>query len=174
MGRGLNGTIMTSRRSLAGTVLAPAGKAVVRELSKLEQRIFADYVVPLVKGDLVILKRNSALLIYYKEQLEKHGAAKYFIDIIDFVSQGIGLLEEVDELRSKVYSGDGLGQLYFKTSRVRLLAEFELYNALIGAPDMRQGERYDMAKIAVIKNLLNNVKAADLDYALIERVISST
>lgn len=173
MGRGLNGTIMTSRRSLAGAVLAPVGKAVIRELSKLEKRIFEDYVVPLVKGDLVILKRNGALLLYYKEQLEKHGAAQYFIDIIDFVSQGIGLLEEVDELRSKLYAGDGLGQLYFKTSRVRLLPEFELYNALIGAPNMRQGEWYDMAKIAVIKNLLNDVEAADLDYALLERVISA-
>ena len=174
MGRGLNGNMIVSRRSLAGTALVTATKAVVRDLSKLEKRIFEDYVVPLVKGDLVILKRNSALLLYYKDQLEKHGAAKYFIDIIDFVSQGIGLLEEVDELRSKVYAGDGLGQLYFKTSRVRLLPEYELYNALIGAPDMRQGERYDMSRVALIKSLLNQVDAADLDYSLIERVISST
>jgi len=150
------------------------GKAVVKELSKLEQRIFEDYVVPLVKGDLVLLKRNGALLLYYKEQLERHGAAKYFVDIIDFVSQGIGLLEEIEDLRSKVYSGDGLGQLYFKTSRVRLLPEFELYNALIGAPDMRKGERYDMTRVALIKNLLNDVDAAELDYSLVQRVISSS
>lgn len=173
MGRGLNGTMMLSRRSLAGTVQTQLTKSVVRELSKLERRIFEDYVVPLVKGDLVLLQRNSALLLYYKEQLQRHGAAKYFVDIIDFVSEGIGLLEEIKELRSKMYAGDGLGQLYFKTSRVRLLPEFELYNALIGAPDMRKGERYDMTRVALLKNLLNDVDAADLDYSLIRRVVSS-
>lgn len=131
-------------------------------------------MIPLVKGDLEVLQRNGALLFYYKEQLEKHGAAKYFLDIIDFVAQGIGLLEEIKELRSKAYAGDGLGQLYYQTSRVRLLPEYELYNALIGAPDMRQGERYDMARIAIIKNLLGSMDAADLDYNLLKRVVSAS
>lgn len=145
----------------------------MRELTRLEQRILSDYVIPLVKGDLELLQRNGALLLYYKGQLEKHGAAKYFIDIVDFVGQGIGLLEEIKELRGKAYAGDGLGQLYYQTARVRLLPEFELYNALVGAPDMRKGERYDMAKVAVIKDLLGSMDAADLDYAVLKRLIPS-
>jgi len=174
MGRTLSGARVARNRRLDGIVTRPCVRGGVKELSKLEQKILADYVIPLVKGDLELLQRNGALLFYYKEQLELQGASQYFVDIIDFVAKGIGLLEENKELRSKVYAGDGLGQLYFQTSRVRLLPEYELYNALIGAPKFKEGEKYNMAKIAVIKDLLGSMEAADLDYGVLRRLIASS
>ena len=176
MGRGLDGITRSRARRLDGTIqiLSNSSKTSVHILSKLERRIFDDFVVPLIQEDMDTLTKNEALLLYYREQLEKTSINKYFIDILDFVGKGIGLMGEIKGLRSKAYGGEGLGQLYFRTARVRLLPEYEIYNAVIGAPDIRKEESYSAESLEQIRGLLGSCDPGELDYAMLARVLNST
>ena len=174
MGRGLDGRTRPRARRLDGLVQTWSGRtSSSHTLSKLEQRIFDDFVVPLIQEDMDTLTKNEALLLYYREQLEKTSVDKYFIDILDFVGKGIGIMEEIKGLRSRAYGGDGLGQLYVRTARVRLLPEYEIYNAVVGAPDVRNDEEYSTERLERIRVLLRSVDPAELDYAMLSRVLGS-
>lgn len=172
MGRGLSGHKTHKCRRLDGVT---AGVAIKRslQLTKLEQRIFDDFVLPLVNEDIDTLRKNLALILYYKEQLEKTSDKSYFADLIEFVSKGFGLLEEVDGLQKRLGAGDGVGQLYVRTARVRLLPEYEIYNAVIGMPEVRKGERYDMEVVSKIKQLLTELNPNEVDYRMFERLLTN-
>jgi hypothetical protein len=174
MGRGLDGRTRPRARRLDGLVQTWSGRtSSSHTLSKLEQRIFDDFVVPLIQEDMDTLTKNEALLLYYREQLEKTSVDKYFIDILDFVGKGIDIMGEIKGLRSKAYGADGLGQLYVRTARMRLLPEYEVYNAVVGAPDIRNNEGYSAERLERIRVLLRSVDPAELDYAMLSRVIGS-
>ena len=174
MGRGLDGRTRPRARRLDGLVQTwSKTTSSSHTLSKLEQRIFDDFVVPLIQEDIDTLTKNEVLLLYYREQLEKTRVDKYFIDILDFVGKGIGLMEEIKGLRSKAYGGEGLGQLYFRTARVRLLPEYEIYNAVMGAPDIRKKEGYSDERLERIRVLLGSCDPGELDYAMLSRVLGS-
>jgi len=172
MGRGLSGHKTHKCRRLDGVT---AGVSVKRslQLSKLEQRIFDDFVLPLVNEDIDTLRKNLALILYYKEQLEKTSTKSYFSDLIEFVSKGFGLLEEVDDLQKRINGEDAFGQLYVRTARIRLMPEYEIYNAILGAPKVRKGERYNMDIVAKIRKLLTELKPDEVDYHLLERLITT-
>ena len=165
---------MHTLRSLGGTV--PVGGIAltgVKKLHELEQRVVDDFVIPLARGDLDTLVRHAALLFHYRSQLERCGCTAYFLDLLDFVSKAISLMEENKALRSKMYSDEGVQQLYYQTARVQLLPEYELYNAIVGAPDLREGDRYDMARVNAIKHIVDTTRPEDLNYSLLERLLSS-
>ena len=175
MGRGLDGIKRPRGRRLDGIIQTQtmSHNVSMHSLSKLEQRIFDDFVVPLIHEDIDTLTKNETLLLYYREQLEKTNINKYFIDILDFVGKSIGIMGEIKGLRSKAYGDDGLGQLYVRTARVRLLPEYEVYNAVMGAPDLRNNEGYSAERLERIRVLLRSVDPAELDYAMLSRVLSS-
>ena len=170
MGRGLSGHKTHTCRRLDGVTASVASKPALH-LTKLEQRIFDDFVLPLVNEDLDTLRKNLALILYYKDQLEKTSAKSYFSDLIEFVSKGFGLLEEVNELQKRMGAGDGVGQLYVRTARIRLLPEYEIYNAVMGTPQIRKGERYDAHVVGKIKHLLVDLDPKDVDYNMLERLL---
>ncbi len=172
MGRGFSGHKMQRCRRLDGKTTGVSSKQTL-QLTKLEQRIFDDFVLPLVNEDIETLRKNLALILYYKEQLEKTSDKSYFADLIEFVSKGFGLLEEVDELQKRINGEDAFGQLYVRTARIRLLPEYEIYNAILGAPKTRKGERYDMDVVAKIKKLLTELKPNEVDYNLLERLLAT-
>ena len=172
MGRGLSGHKTHTCRRLDGVTASVASKPALH-LTKLEQRIFDDFVLPLVNEDLDTLRKNLALILYYKDQLEKTSGKSYFADLIEFVSKGFGLLEEVDELQKRINGEDVFGQLYVRTARIRLMPEYEIYNAILGAPKVRKGERYNMDVVAKIKKLLTELRPDEVDYNLLERLLAT-
>ena len=172
MGRGLSGHKMPKCRRLDGVTAGVSSKRALK-LSKVEQRVFDDFVVPLVNEDMDTLRKNLALLLFYREQLEKTSDKSYFTDLIDFVSKGFELLEEVDDLQKRINGEDAFGQLYVRTARIRLMPEYEIYNAILGAPRIRKGERYNMEVIGKIKKLLVELKPEEVDYNLLERLLAA-
>lgn len=172
MGRGLSGHKTHKCRRLDGVTTGVAIKRSL-QLSKLEQRIFDDFVLPLVNEDIETLRKNLALILYYKEQLEKTSDKSYFADLIEFVSKGFGLLEEVDELQKRINGEDAFGQLYVRTARIRLMPEYEIYNAILGAPKVKKGERYNMDVVAKIKKLMTELNPDEVDYNLLERLLAT-
>ena len=172
MGRGLSGHKTHKCRRLDGVTAGVSSKRAL-QLSKVEQRVFDDFVVPLVNEDMDTLRKNLALLLFYREQLEKTSDKSYFTDLIDFVSKGFELLEEVDELQKRINGEDVFGQLYVRTARIRLMPEYEIYNAILGTPKIRKGERYNMDVVAKIKKLLAELRPDEVDYNLLERLLAS-
>jgi len=152
------------------------------KLKKLKERILNNYLIPLVSKQWNILKEN----IFFIDEIQHK--IKYHIDIykqdeVDLIPysemlkvfkvliEKQKLLEDYDEKHSGKRESNEIMTMVFKTSMIKLLPEYEIYDSIFGKPKRELNEKYDDAIINMIKELL---KEDDVTYKKIKDYVTRT
>jgi hypothetical protein len=150
------------------------------KLKKLKERILNNYLIPLVSKQWNILKEN----IFFIDEIQHK--IKYHIDIykqdepdlipysemlkvFKILIEKQKLLEDYDEKHNGKRESNEIMKMVFKTSMIRLLPEYEIYDSIFGKPKRELNEKYDHDIIEQIKVLL---KDDDITYKKIKDYVT--
>lgn len=150
-GKNYNGSIHSS------------GYVVMVKIKKIKDRILQNYLIPLFSNQWNILKENAFLMeeilkkINYYYDIYKVSELLVYIELLKVLKiliENQKLLEEYDGNVSGKRDPNEIISMVFKTSRIRLLPEYEIYDSIIGKPQREFNEKYDINVINQIKNFL--------------------
>jgi len=178
---------MTTTLSLSGkktyNALALTGKpfssnpTISTEIKKIKILFFNRLIIPLLSKQWKILYENlfcldkvkNKLVYYYKNY--KLDDLIMYIELIKAIELILSEHKELEELEKKVYastsesSNISFSTMIYKTSMIKLKPEYEIYNLILGPPNMKLQEKYNEEIIKHIEKLLlvdnitfNNIK----------------
>lgn len=149
------------------------------KIKRLKQRILNNYLIPLVSKQWDVLKEN----IYFIDDIQNK--IKYYSDIYNsdelagynemlrvfkVLIEKQKLLEDYDETMNGKRESNEIMTMVFKTSMIKLLPEYEIYDTIFGRPKRELNEKYRDDIISKIKELL---KDDDVTYKKIKEYVTS-
>jgi hypothetical protein len=150
------------------------------KIKKLKERILNNYLIPLVSKQWTILKEN----IYFIDEIQNK--IKYHTDIyktdelvtysdmlkvFKVLIEKQKLLEDYDQNINGNRDPNEIMTMVFKTSMIKLLPEYEIYDSIFGKPKRELNEKYDDNIINKIRELL---KEDDITYRKIKDYVART
>jgi hypothetical protein len=150
------------------------------KIKKLKERIINNYLIPLVSKQWDVLKQNMYFIdelqkkIQYYNDIYKSGelvAYNEMLKVFKVLIEKQKLLEDYDENRNGKRDPNEIMTMVFKTSMIKLLPEYEIYDSIFGKPKRELNERYDEDVIAKIKDLL---KEDNITYRKIKEYVTKT
>jgi hypothetical protein len=152
------------------------------KIKKLKERVLNNYVVPLVSKQWNTLKENTYFIDeiqnkiqyhidIYKEDGQELIPYKEMMNVFKVLVEKQKLLEDYDKTSN--FNGkrqtNEIMAMVFKTSMIKLLPEYEIYDSIFGKPNRDLYEKYDGVIIEKIKVLL---KEDDITYKKIKQCIA--
>jgi len=156
----LTGKKICMRNNLAGkTIIEEGGEPPkLKEFKMLMMNLF---VIPLIKKNWHVVYENLFRIDIYRKRLEEYCQLypKSDLELYKYIIRLIYSIHsehmELSDLEKKMYENEeGTATLAQRTTRIRLKAEYELYNLILGQPT--NGEQYDDLVLGKIKNLLTD------------------
>tara|TARA_Y100000992_G_scaffold302608_1_gene277649 strand:+ start:539 stop:1099 length:561 start_codon:yes stop_codon:yes gene_type:complete len=146
------------------------------EIIKLKDNIANQFIVPLCNEKWQEIKENMFNVVRFQKKIKDLKLIYPGVDltvynqILEFVINSYGQYINLENLEKNVYKADknNTARLVQKLKYVRLKAEYELYNLIIGKPI--KNEKYDLEVIDKIKNLL---KDENITFKNIEKTLKS-
>jgi hypothetical protein len=146
------------------------------KLKKLKERILNNYLIPLVSKQWSVLKENIFFIdeiqhkINYHTDIYKHDEPdlvpyREMLKVFKVLIEKQKLLEDYDEKMNGKRESNEIMTMVFKTSMIKLLPEYEIYDSIFGKPKRDLNEKYDDDIINTIKSLL---KEDDITYKKIK------
>jgi hypothetical protein len=152
------------------------------KIQKLKERILNNYIIPLVSKQWNTLKENIFFIdeiinkIQYNIDIFKHDGQELIpyqemMKVFKVLIEKQKLLEDYD----KTHSANGKREsneimtMVFKTSMIKLLPEYEIYDSIFGKPNRELNQKYDNEIIEKIKDLL---KDDDITFKKIKQCVS--
>jgi hypothetical protein len=131
------------------------------DLQRLKRDINSFYVVPLSTKQWRKLHQNLFFLSKFKKKLEKIGPnidtdlyANLF-SMLELIADEHKQVEDLEaRLNSILSTRDQFFTMVYKTKRIRLLPEYEIYDSIFGKPMREKGQSYKEEIIQVIQALL--------------------
>lgn len=133
------------------------------QITFLKNRIIADYIVPLFSKQWDILRENVYLIDVLEKQLlgfyKKYKISELLVyyellKVLKLLINEHNLLEEIETKNTNKRDPTQIVNMVYKTTMIRLLPEYEIYNSVIGKPNRRLNEQYDDHIISDITHLL--------------------
>lgn len=124
----------------------------------LKKYILANYVIPLYTEQWDILNNNKLLLdetinqinIYYKlYRLEELSLFLELLKVLKILIIKNELITDLENKTKKFYDKNNIINMVYKTTKIRILPEYEIYNAIFGKPNKKTP--YD-------DNIINDIK----------------
>lgn len=169
--RSLNGQISQPYRTLNGGNMYSNDLPTL--VKQLKEKLFNFIVIPLINGNTQSVLKNAFLLPRIKtkftqyQMIYKHLGLNFYNELIQLLEKIIEHIEENEAFQAKMLElNDGVGDFRVRVHRVRLLAQYEVYNLIFGAPP--KGQRYDDMKIGFIKTV---IQKDNLSYEEIEKIV---
>lgn len=158
----LNGKTLNFPNSLLGKPLNSYQPNIPDEIHKVKKTIINQFILPLCNDNWKEIKENMYNISRLKNKIKflkstyKDSDLTYFEQILDFVIITFSEHLNLENLEKKIYSGNkqNAASLIQKIKYIRLKAEYELYNTILGKPDPK--EKYNENVINKIKTLLQN------------------
>jgi hypothetical protein len=134
----------------------------IYKIMSLKKRIMKEYIIPLYSEQWDVLNKNkllmdklmSSLQNYYKiYKLEELTVYIELLRILKNLFDKNDLLSDY-ESRSQINDNKNIMNMVYKTTKITLLPEYELYNIIIGKPNRLLKETYNETIINDIKRLL--------------------
>ena len=150
------------------------------KINRFKKQIVSDYIVPLFSRQFDIVKENALLidkiynnvmLFYNKYKQPDLLAYAHLLKVIKLLVDKHNLLDASDKNQSNTSDPNKIVNMVYKTSMIRLLPEYEIYNSIIGKPSKNANTAYDEKIINEIKRLL---KEEHISYAKIKTIITTT
>jgi len=148
------------------------------KIKRLKERILNNYLIPLVSKQWDVLKENIFFIddiqnkIKYHTDIHKTDELVVYNDMLKVFKVLIEkqkLLENYDETMNGKRDSNEIMTMVFKTSMIKLLPEYEIYDSIFGRPKRELNEKYDDDIINKIKELL---KEDDITYRKIKDYIT--
>ena len=134
------------------------------QITFLKNRIIANYIVPLFSKQWGVLKENVFLIdnleknistFYKKYKLDDLLVYSELLKVVKLLIEEHTLLEEMDSTISNKIDPTQIVNMVYKTTRIRLLPEYEIYNSIMGKPNRKLKEIYNTTIISDIIKLLD-------------------
>jgi hypothetical protein len=150
------------------------------KLKKLKERILNNYLIPLVSKQWNVLKENIFFIDEIQNKIKYHSDIyrqdepdlvpySEMLKVFKVLIEKQKLLEEYDEKHNGKRETNEIMTMIFKTSMIKLLPEYEIYDSIFGKPKRENNEKYDEDIINSIKELL---KEDDITYRRIKDYVT--
>jgi hypothetical protein len=125
------------------------------QFEKWKSKVMTRLVIPILQKNWSEIYENIFVLTTLRKELElyydRHDI-EFYTNILIFVERVYNEHEELEHLEKMVYSdGDGGTRLLYKTSMIRIAAEYEMYHSIFGQPD---NSEYDADILGKIRSLM--------------------
>lgn len=128
------------------------------KLNKLKRHILSNYLIPLYSEQWNILNKNKLLIdetikqinVYYK--LYKLDELIIFLELLKIIKILFNTNDLLTDLEAKTkakYDKNNIINMVYKTTKIQILPEYEIYNNIIGKPSIK--EPYN-------ENIINDIK----------------
>ena len=134
------------------------------KIKHIKERIIEEYLVPLFANQWTTLFENSFFIenmqkkvnnYYQKHKVEELATYHELLRVIKKLVENYQTLETYEKQTfSSRLNANEVSSLIFKTTKVRLLPEYEIYDSILGKPKKELQEKYDEDALAIIKSLL--------------------
>ncbi len=149
----INLTGMNNRNELSLTgktdiIVSPSNK-----INHLKKYILSNYIIPLYSEQWQIINNNKLLIDetikqinnYYKiYKLEELAIFLELLKVLKMLVEKNALLNELENKTNRLYDKNNIINLVYKTTKIRILPEYELYNSIIGKPTKKNPYNEDI------------------------------
>lgn len=133
------------------------------KINNLKKYILTNYIIPLYSEQWQIINKNKLLIdetikqanVYYK--LYKLDDLSIFLELLKILKILIDKNDTLNDLNLKdkskiVYDKNSIISMVYKTTKIRILPEYEMYNSMLGKPNKQT--HYNEEIISDIKMLM--------------------
>lgn len=125
------------------------------KINNLRKYILSNYIIPLYSEQWQIINNNKLLIdetinkinIYYK--LYKLDDLSIFLELLKILKILIDKNDMLNDLKDKTqksYDKNSIISMVYKTTKIRILPEYELYNSIIGKPNKQTPYNEDIIR----------------------------
>lgn len=125
------------------------------KINNLKKYILTNYILPLYTEQWQIINNNKLLIdetikqicIYYK--LYKLDDLLVFLELLKIFKMLIDKNDILNSLKDKTkiaYDKNSIISMVYKTTKIRILPEYELYNSILGKPNKKSPYNEDVIK----------------------------
>jgi hypothetical protein len=168
----LTGINSNNKNSLTGSI---SNSKPSYKIDQLKKYILTNYLIPLYSDQWSIIHNNKLLIdetikqlnFYYK--LYKLDEFNLFLELLKIIKILIDKNEILDDLENKrkTYDKNNIINMVYKTTKIRIMPEYEIYNSIIGKPNREKP--YD---IIIIEDIKNQMIKPNITYDKINKYIT--
>jgi hypothetical protein len=134
------------------------------QIKQIKEKIVENYLVPLFAKQWEQLNENSFFIeniqnkisFYYKNyHLDELIAYHELLRVIKLLVENNKTLDTYEKQHNYQTQANQVTSMVFKTTKIRLLPEYEIYDSILGKPKKELQEKYDEHIISIIKTLLD-------------------
>lgn len=160
----LTGINMTNEHNLTGKPHAICNPFIYK-IQSLKTRIVTNYLIPLFSKQWDILNENVFFIDKYRELLDKYYKMYKLEDLLVYIEllkilnlliDEHKLLISTEEQTNSLKNPNDIVTMIYKTTAIRLVPEYEIYNSIIGRPKRELNQQYNKHIILDIKRLMTN------------------
>lgn len=146
-------------------------------INSIKTKIISQFLVPLFSDQWGVLIENVLLIdtyisqlhdLYQKYKLDELKLYFELLKVIKIVCNEHTLLLDMENKGNYFNESNNVLSMVYKTTSIKLLPEYEIYNSLFGRPKKENNESYDIDIINDIKQLL---KKKQITYVKIKQFI---
>ena len=162
----LKGKDVNSCHNLLGreSYICEINREVPEEIKILKKTIINQFIIPLCKSNWIEIKENMFNLARLQNRLKilkqkyQENDLEFYNQILEFIIITFSEHLNLQNLENKVYGGSKSNAASFiqKIKYIRLKAEYELYNIILGKPNFKEKEKYRDEVIERLRDLLKN------------------
>jgi hypothetical protein len=156
-------------------------QSVPLEIKNLKIAIMNKYMIPLFSKQWKTLYENLFFIYKYKNKvnnlysLYKLEELKVYKDMLQLFEIMIEEHKILDDTERRLYntttSKEQFVSMIYKTTKIKLLPEYEVYDSIFGKPKREKGESYKTELIEKIRILLSK---EDITYSKIKDILFTT
>ena len=146
------------------------------DIKNLKIDIMNTIIIPFGNKNWKVLEENLVFIDMIKGKLFLY-SSKYptidlqlYSDIVDACETNIYFYMEIANLERQLYSNDCSATIYIKTVMLKLKPEFELYNLIIGKPNITSGETYNST---IVNNIIKLLQIENITFLQISEKIKT-
>lgn len=137
----------------------------IYKIQSLKNRILNNYLIPLFSKQWDILNENVFFIDKYREILEKYYKNYKLDDLLVYIEllkilkiliDKHNLLIDTEKQINSLKDPNDVVTMIYKTSMIRLVPEYEIYNSILGRPKKELSEKYNEEIIIDIKQMMKN------------------
>ena len=140
------------------------------QFERWKNKMMNRLVIPILQKNWSEIYDNIFILSIFKKELEhykKHNDIEFYRNILTFVERVYNEHEELEHLEKMVYNDGGEGtRMLYKTTMIRIAAEYEIYHSIFGKPDSQEYNEDLLGRIRsymtidniTYKDIINKIK----------------
>lgn len=163
--------------SLRGRPSLPFGPAEITTIAitEVKSRVIDSIIIPYMSQNWRCLEENMFLIELFRDEIDEiiarapNSDMMIYKDLISVIEVSFMQQMEITYLEKRLYAGeDAAATLVVKLDSIRMKPEMELYDLILGKPDLKKGCNYENAILTEITRLMKDRRA---NYANIRQYI---